>query len=384
MIALELNDAHRVVLANLAQQYEAWIESARRAAALDFVFQIKRQSRERADDEPSQYQYLYRMTDSGKGLGDSLGRLTPALEAMVYQHDQLKAAALSEERERLIGLDNLCRQYRALRIGQNVRLGAIASEAASILRMMDVYGFLGHRYMVVGTNAMPVYEIEANVRFAEGVDATEDFDMAWTSGQLDLQAGVSVQGWDAARAAGLDQSDALVPHLNSAPDSLRQLLKRLDATYTKNTERTFQLRNRAGYEVEVLLAKSIAHEYPRSEQLAPIPLEEQDWLLLGQQVAHVIVGRDGKAAKVLAPDPRYFALQKLWLSEKPTRLATKRPKDFKQGNLVLDAVRDYMPQFPLDDAFRAGLPEPLEKYFAGWSARREPADGKVQREPPRW
>ena len=69
MTALEFGDAHRVVLANLAQQYEAWVESARRAAALDFVFQIKRQSRERSDDELSQYQYLYRMTNSGKGLG---------------------------------------------------------------------------------------------------------------------------------------------------------------------------------------------------------------------------------------------------------------------------------------------------------------------------
>ena len=383
MTALEFGDAHRVVLANLAQQYEAWVESARRAAAHDFVFQIKRQSRERAGDELSQYQYLYRMTNSGKGLGNSLGRLTPALEAMMRQHEQLKTAALSEESGRLARLENLCRQYRALRIGRNVRLGAIASEAAEILRMMDVYGFLGHRYMVVGTNAMPVYEIEANARFAEGVDATEDFDMTWTSGKLDLQAGAPAPGWDAARATGLGATDELSQYLNSAPGSLRELLKRLDATYTKNTERTFQLRNRAGYEVEVLLAKSIAHEYPRSEQLSPIPLEEQDWLLLGQQVSHVIVGRDGTAAKVIAPDPRYFALQKLWLSEKPSRLATKRPKDFNQGNLVLDAVRDCMPQFPLDDGFYERLPKPLKKYFIAWSKGRA-GRPVAKRERPRW
>ena len=302
---------------------------------------------------------------------------------MMRQQEQLKTAALSEESGRLARLENLCRQYRALRIGRNVRLGAIASEAAEILRMMDVYGFLGHRYMVVGTNAMPVYEIEANARFAEGVDATEDFDMTWTSGKLDLQAGAPAPGWDAARATGLGATDELSQYLNSAPGSLRELLKRLDATYTKNTERTFQLRNRAGYEVEVLLAKSIAHEYPRSEQLSPIPLEEQDWLLLGQQVSHVIVGRDGTAAKVIAPDPRYFALQKLWLSEKPSRLATKRPKDFNQGNLVLDAVRDCMPQFPLDDGFYERLPKPLKKYFIAWSKGRA-GRPVAKRERPRW
>ena len=145
----------------------------------------------------------------------------------------------------------------------------------------------------------------------------------------------------------------------------------------------FQLRNRAGYEVEVLLAKALAADYPRSEQLSPIPLEEQDWLLLGQQVAHVIVGRDGTAAKVIVPDPRYFALHKLWLAEKPTRSALKRPKDFTQGNLVLDAVHDFMPQFPLTEAFYAALPEPLQKHYRAWMETRALRPAKSP-ERPRW
>ncbi len=379
----EFSDAQRVVLANLSQQYDAWFDSARRAAALDFVFQIKRLSKESSNGEAAQYEYLYRMTDAGKGLGDSLGRLTPELTAMASRQRELKAGAFNEESERLTHLENLCRQYRALRLGQNVRMGVIASEAAAILRLMDVYGYLGHRYMVVGASAMATYEIEANARFAMDVEATEDFDMTWTSGKLDLQAGAPALGWNAARAAGVPADDPLAQHLNEAPRSLRELLKRLDATYTKNTERTFQLRNRAGYEVEVLLAKSIAHEYPKSEQLSPIPLEEQDWLLLGQQVSHVVVARDSSAARMIAPDPRYFALHKLWLSEKPTRLATKRPKDFNQGNLVLDAVHDFMPQFPLTDDFRDNLPKPLKKYFAAWSKSRA-GRPSARREAPRW
>lgn len=371
------------MLANLEQQYDAWVDAARRAAALDFVFQIKRQAHQGADGTQTQYQYLYRMTDAGKGLGNSLGRLTAEGEALVQQHTQLKVDALADERERLHHLNNLCRQYRALRLVGNARMGVISSEAAAILRMMDVYGFLGQRYMVVGTNAMPVYEIEAGERFAVGVDATEDFDMAWTAGNLDLQAGLPTAGWDAVRITGLAADAPLLQYLNTPPRSLRELLKRLDVTYTKNSERPFQLRNRAGYEVEVLLAKTLADQYPGSEQLAPIALEEQDWLLLGQQVAHVIVGRDGAAAKVIAPDPRYFALHKLWLAEKPTRSALKRPKDFNQGNLVLDAVRDYMPQFPLSDEFYEALPGPLKKHYATWADTRAtpPAQNTAR---PRW
>ena len=163
MTAFNFIDSHRVVVANLAQQYDAWLESARMAAALDFVFQIKRPKQ--------QYEYLYRMTDSAKGLGNSLGRLDAGLRAMHEHHTACKAQARETEDLRHERLAQTARQYKAL------RLGTISSEAAAILRLMDIYGFLGNRYMVVGTNAMAAYEIEADCRFAAGVDATEDFDM---------------------------------------------------------------------------------------------------------------------------------------------------------------------------------------------------------------
>lgn len=134
--------------------------------------------------------------------------------------------------------------------------------------------------------------------------------------------------------------------------------------------------------MEVLLAKSIAHEYPRSEQLSPIPLAEQGWLLMGRQVAHVVVARDGSAARMIVPDLRYFALHKLWLAEKPTRLATKRPKDFNQSTLVLDAVQDYMPQFPLTGDFRDKLPALLVKYFNARS-KSHPGRQSTRRKAPR-
>ena len=369
MTAFNFIDSHRVVVANLAQQYDAWVESARMAAALDFVFQIKRPKQ--------QYEYLYRMTDSAKGLGNSLGRLDAGLRAMHEHHTACKAQARDTEDQRHERLAQTARQYKAL------RLGTISSEAAAILRLMDIYGFLGNRYMVVGTNAMAAYEIEADCRFAAGVDATEDFDMTWTAGKLLLSAGQVPSAWDAARAAGLEADDPLIAQLNDAPKSLRELLRRHDTTYTKNTERPFQMRNRAGYEVEVLLANSVSGEFPRGEQLAPIPLIEQDWLLLGRQVSHVVTGRDGGAARLIVPDPRYFALHKLWLAEKPGRSATKAPKDRGQGLLVLDALAAHMPHFPLDQSFVAGLPAPLRPHFDAWAALPSSAVGAAKRRP-RW
>ena len=361
--AFVFDDGHRLVAANLGQVYDAWLEAARQAAALDFVLQIKRQ---RYND--TVHEYLYRMTDTDAGRGNSLGRLGPRLAKIHARHRDMKAQALAAEAGRHERLVRECRQYRAL------RLGMISSEAAAILRLMDVYGMLGNRFMVVGTNAMAAYEIEAGARFAFGVDATEDFDLAWSSGKIALSAGIgALSPWLPERMLELDPADDLIPLLNSPPGSLRELLKRRDATYTRNTERPFQVRNASGYEVEVLLARSLADQFPRTEQLSPIPLEEQDWLLLGSPVVHVVIGRDAKAARLVVPDPRYFALQKLWLAEKPSRTATKRPKDRAQGSTVLAAVRKFMPQYPLDQAFAERLPASLKPYLVQWLAQEAEA-----------
>jgi len=64
----------------------------------------------------------------------------------------------------------------------------------------------------------------------------------------------------------------------------------------------------------------------RAEPLHPIPLQEQDWLYRGQ----------------------------------PLR---RKPKDRHQAEMVWSAVRERMPHFPLNDAFRAGLPDELQPVF---------------------
>jgi Nucleotidyltransferase len=79
------------------------------------------------------------------------------------------------------------------------------------------------------------------------------------------------------------------------------------------------VRNAAGYEVELRIPKSLEGMLPRNEPLAPIGLPEQDWLLPGRRVEHVVCGLDGVPARLVVADPRWFALQKLWLADKPTR-----------------------------------------------------------------
>jgi hypothetical protein len=84
--------------------------------------------------------------------------------------------------------------------------------------------------------------------------------------------------------------------------------------------------------------------------------------------------RDGKAARIVVPDPRWFALQKLWIAEKPGRDPQKKGKDRKQGSALLDAVWLTMRHYPLDTAFYDQLPAALKPYFESWETQK-PASG---------
>jgi hypothetical protein len=77
-----------------------------------------------------------------------------------------------------------------------------------------------------------------------------------------------------------------------------------------------------------------------------------------------VCGRDAQPARIVAPDPRWFALHKLWLGGQGKRNPLKRDKDINQGRALLKAVRERMPQFPLDAAFQATLPAELQPIYA--------------------
>jgi hypothetical protein len=145
------------------------------------------------------------------------------------------------------------------------------------------------------------------------------------------------------------------------------MLKSVDATFTVNTERPFQARNAKAYEFELLAAPSRLSTMAKRDRPSPVALEEQEWLLNGRPVDHVVVSRDLKPARIVAPDPRWFALHKLWMSEKPGRNPLKKPKDRKQGLALLDAVSQAMPHYPLDEAFIGELPDELRPHFERWA-----------------
>lgn len=319
------NEQARVAI-NLHQQYEVWIEAESALAAMPYNLVRK---------EVNGHSYLYEVKDRANNA-KSLGPWSDEQATRLDTYRSEKANWQQRREKSKERLDESCQLYRTL------RLPLLSSSAGAILREADRRKLLGSKLIVVGTNAMPAYHIEAAGIIREIPDETEDCDLAWTGVEREPEGSQPI--WN--------------------------MLKAVDSTFAVNSERNFQARNAKAYEVEILAAPSRIGTIFRTDRPMPIPLPEQEWLLSGRFVDHVIVCRDGKPARIVAPDPRWFALQKLWMAEQNKRNALKRPKDQKQALMLLDAIAQAMPQFPLDDAFEMSLPGELAPLFDKWKTSR--------------
>jgi len=317
------SDEQARALVNLHPRYEALIEAERELARLPYNLVRKR---------VGEREYLYEAIDRLNN-GKSLGPMTPELEQRLAEYRATKRD-LQDRRNNALELVR-----ESGRMARPLRLPMLSSAAGEVLRELDRRGLLGTALLVVGTSCLPAYSLEAGGTIAEAPDETEDFDLAWVADEPSEEAAL----WAA--------------------------LKAVDPTFTVNTEREFQARNAKAYEVELLVAPSRAATMHGLERPRPVPLPEQEWLLPGRRVDQVVPCRDGTAARLVVPDPRWFALHKLWLADKPSRNPLKRDKDRKQGIAILDAVSESMPHYPLDAEFARALPDALVPFWRVWKGR---------------
>lgn len=311
-------------LINLEQRYQVWMATERALAALPYDLRRK---------EVAGKSYLYEIADRS-GNGKSLGPWSDELAAR-FEAYRTEKASLKQRRDQ-----SGERLAESGRLGRALRLPMLANAAGPILREADRRDLLGSHFLVVGTNAMIAYAVEAGGFIREAPDETDDFDLAWIAKQSEEGERVL---WD--------------------------MLKAVDETYTVNLERSFQARNAKAYEVEILVAPSRASTMAKTDRPRPVPLMEQEWLLLGEPVDRVVLCRDGTSARIVAPDPRWFALQKLWLGRQAKRNALKRPKDLKQGAALLNAVKEAMPQYALDNDFERSIPTALMPLYKDWKGK---------------
>jgi hypothetical protein len=106
--------------------------------------------------------------------------------------------------------------------------------------------------------------------------------------------------------------------------------------------------------------------------LEATPMPGVEWLLAAPQFEQVLIGEDGWPLRIVVPEPRTYALHKLWVSRRDDRDALKRPRDAAHAHVVAQLVNTYMRQ-PLAAKDMPWLPKELKalvKQLKGVNAGR--------------
>jgi hypothetical protein len=284
-------------------------------------------------------EYLARSYYDKAGLRKqtSLGARSPETEKMKADFEVRRAAAEDRWKNLRETMDRQAAVNRALGLGRVPLIGA------RIMRALDQFGILGAGIRILGTNAIYGYEASSGVRIDPALTATEDIDLL-----LDARGGLTFVG-DA------DVSEA----------SLMKILRRVDTSFERSRQ-TFRAVNRDGYLVDLIkpMQNPPWREAPDKvgwdpEDLSAVEIDGLDWLQNSPAFEAIAIDERGEPTRIVAPDPRVWAVHKLWLSRRADREPLKRQRDAAQAEAVAALVADYLIHLPFDAEQLRMLPKDI-------------------------
>lgn len=306
----EIGSEERRIAINAIQAYEEFLALRRKSEALagGMVWR-KIAGRE----------YLIRVLD-GYGHVRSLGPRSLETEKRYSDFTQQKRslkASLAETQEELERRAKFC-----IAAGVN----RVPSLTARIIRRLDDLKLLGDHLMILGSNAIFAYEMKAGVFLKSGLMQTDDLDaLLEENPPLQLAGSVSRAG-------------------------LLGILKRVDRTFDISPQQKFRAINSRMFMVDLIKPPARKRSKIGSgRDLIASSIEGLQWLAEAPKTAQIAIGEDGFPLRLVVPDPRVFALHKIWLSLQPDRNPMKRTRDFRQGSAVGQIALQYL-DLPFEDA----------------------------------
>jgi hypothetical protein len=261
-------------------------------------------------------EYLYRYWDR-LGHGESLGprsEMTDKIFAGFAHRRREVMGRLRDQRQRLVEQARLCRAAQLPRVDRT---------AAKILRRLEQQD-LGRNLLVIGSAALAAYEFAAEVFLAEP------------------RAG--------SRGRPFPRSLSLAGDGRISWEELLRLLRRADRSFAPGPEGGCQAVNRDGFLVRLLKPEARPGRLktltvPGAREPLPPEAGNLQHLVASPKFSQVVVGQDGSPATLVAPDPRAFALNRLWLSQQEDRGAARRARDLHQALAVATLTLRHLPQY---------------------------------------
>jgi hypothetical protein len=228
-------------------------------------------------------------------------------------------------------------------INRAMGLGRVPVIAADILRYCDEARLLGQQLFVIGTNALFAYEALAGTFAASDLIASGDIDLLY----------------DARRTLSLAVVDV-------RQSGFIGLLQKVDNSFAPFRPRGYRAANNDGYMVDLIRPEPrdvFRDKLPTGltnlpEDLEGAPIFGLAWLINTQKVEAVVIDERGYPVRIIAIDPRAFALHKAWLSKRPDREPLKKVRDLEQAKAAAEIAIRYL-RLPFDSDVLAALPTAL-------------------------
>jgi hypothetical protein len=323
----EMNDDQSRIYIDAAQLHEAYMDAFTKSRAYRGGMHWKKVKGK---------EYLFRSLDRF-GYGKSLGPRSKETESTYHEfHNNKKHVhgRLKLLKEKLKEQARFCRAARITRVPRIV---------TAILRLLEQHQLLGRNLQIVGTNALYAYEARAGVFLERGLLATRDMDVLW-----DIRPKL--------RLFAIDDLDY---------KGLIDILQKADRSFDLLSKTSFRAVNQAGYMVDLIKPepKSVliteGRQVGSGDDLMAAEIRNLQWLISAPKFDQIVIGADGFPADMVVPDPRAFAVHKLWLSNQRGRDAVKKKRDRSQALAVCKLILQYMPEFEIKKEDLRMFPEAI-------------------------
>jgi hypothetical protein len=214
-------------------------------------------------------------------------------------------------------------------LNKALRLNRVPGVIARVLRELDAAG-LRDDFTVIGTQALYGYEAAAGVHFILELLASGDVDLLY-----DARKRLTVVS---------DKLDG---------KGLLGLLKRADRTFECIRENGYRAANAGQFMVDLVVAPRGMHT-PEAVTFAKADLVATEvpglqWLLNSPKLDVVAIDEDGWPVPMRVPDPRAFALHKVWLSHQSSREPLKKARDLDQAKALAQVIKEHLPHLSFED-----------------------------------
>jgi len=261
--------------------------------------------------------YLYNKNRGG--AWKSLGPISEKTESIYNNFVDGKSKA--EDRLRSLGEQLRIRSRIAKAVGIN-RIPLTTSRIINSIRREGIHD----KIMVIGTNAIYAYESMSSVFVMPALMETGDVDFLWDN-----------------------RSELKLISNDSSPDFL-SILQKADKSF-KRTNVNYRAANKNGFMVDLVVEepKNMMGETRNRiggyNDLIASEIGSLRWLINSPSIDVTVIDQRGLPLIMRVPNPRSFAIHKLWLSEQPSRSTGKAKRDMEQAYTVASMVVQYMPQY---------------------------------------